>query len=372
MRNLLLLILFLLWISPAADAQTFQSEAYALRVSTVASGLEHPWGMAFLPDGRMLVTERPGRMRLVTPDGAVSKPLNGLPAVFAEGQGGLLDVAVDPQFNANSLIYFSFSEQQNGLASTAVARAELSGSSLKNVQVIFRQNPKVPGRNHWGSRLVFAQDGTLFITLGDRFDYRDQAQNPENHMGKVVRINTDGSPASGSPFVRKAGALPEIWSYGHRNVQGAAIEPSGGKLWTVEHGPRGGDELNLTEAGINYGWPQASYGSHYSGVSIPDEHAERGFREPVYYWTPSLAPSGLMFYSGSGFPAWQGNVFMGTLAGKSLVRLVLSGGKVVSEERLLQGLGERLRDVRQGPDGWIYILTDDKNGRILRLERTEN
>ncbi|MCD8493287.1 MAG: PQQ-dependent sugar dehydrogenase [Geovibrio sp.] len=296
---------------PAADAQTFQSEAYALRVSTVASGLEHPWGMAFLPDGRMLVTERPGRMRLVTPDGAVSKPLTGLPAVFAEGQGGLLDVAVEPQFNANSLIYFSFSEQQNGLASTAVARAELSGSSLKNVQVIFRQNPKVPGRNHWGSRLVFAQDGTLFITLGDRFDYRDQAQNPENHMGKVVRINTDGSPASGSPFVRKAGALPEIWSYGHRNVQGAAIEPSGGKLWTVEHGPRGGDELNLTEAGFNYGWPEASYGSHYSGMPIPDSHAEKGFREPVYQWTPSLAPSGLMFYTGGGFPEWRGERVLG-------------------------------------------------------------
>ncbi len=369
MRNIFLLIICLLWFSPAADAQSLKSPDYPLRISTVASGLEHPWGIAFLPDGRILVTERPGRMRLVSSGGKVSPPLSGLPQVYAAGQGGLLDVAADPQFSRNSRIFFSFSELRNGLASTAVARAELRGSSLENVQIIFRQLPKVPGRNHWGSRLVFAPDGTLFVTLGDRFDYRDQAQNPQNHIGKVVRINTDGSPASGSPFVGKAGALPEIWSYGHRNVQGAAIDPSSGKLWTVEHGPRGGDELNLTEAGFNYGWPEASYGSHYSGMPIPDSHAEKGFREPVYQWTPSLAPSGLMFYTGGGFPEWRGNVFLGTLAGKSLVRLTLSDGNVVSEERLLTELGERLRDVRQGPDGWIYLLTDNKNGRILRLER---
>ena len=361
-------LIFLLGTISWANAQDFPSSAGTLRVSTIAAGLEHPWSLAFLSDGRMLVTERPGRLRFVSPDGVLSTPVSGLPSIYAEGQGGLLDVLLDPQFAKNSLIYFSFSEGQDGLAGTAVARAELQGETLKNVRILFRQQPKVAGKNHWGSRLVWARDGTLFITLGERFDYSERAQDLTSHLGKVVRIQTDGSPAPGNPFLGHADALPETWSYGHRNIQGAALNPETGALWTVEHGPRGGDELNITEAGANYGWPEASYGSHYTGWPIPDEHAPRGFQEPLHHWTPSVSPSGLLFYTGERFPSWKGSLFTGALSGECLIRLTVSDGKVIGEERLLEGLGERVRDVRQGPDGWIYLLTDDKEGRLLRLE----
>ena len=321
-----------------------------------------------MPDGRILVTERPGRLRLVSRDGVLSAPLPGLPPIYAQGQGGLLDVVVDQQFARRPLVYFSFAEGRDGLAGTAVAQAELKGEALENVRVIFRQQPKVAGKSHWGSRLVWAGDGTLFVTLGERFDYSKRAQDLTSHLGKVVRIQTDGSPAPGNPFIGRAGALPEIWSYGHRNSQGAALNPATWALWTVEHGPRGGDELNITEAGANYGWPEASYGSHYTGWPIPDEHAARGFHEPLYHWTPSVSPSGLLFYTGNRFPSWQGSLFTGALSGKCLIRLTVTGGKVVEEERLLTELGVRLRDVRQGPDGWIYLLTDEEEGRLLRLE----
>ena len=368
MRYVFWIMLCWLGTVPWAWAQEFSSSAGPLRVVTVAAGLEHPWSMAFLPDGRILVTERPGRLRLVYPDGSLSAPLSGLPPIYAEGQGGLLDVVVDPQFSKRPFIYFSFAEEREGLAGTAVAQAELKGEALENVRVIFRQQPKVSGDKHWGSRLVWGHDGMLFVTLGERFDYSERAQDLTSHLGKVVCIQRDGSPAPGNPFAGRAGALPEIWSYGHRNIQGAALNPDTGALWTVEHGPRGGDELNITEAGANYGWPEASYGSHYTFLPIPDEHAARGFHEPLYHWTPSVSPSGLLFYTGNRFPSWQGSLFAGALSGRCLVRLTVADGHIVGEERLLGDLGERLRDVRQGPDGWIYLLTDDDKGRLLRLE----
>lgn len=368
MRFFLLAMICLLITVSWAGAQEFHSSAGPLRVSTVAAGLEHPWGFAFLSDGRILVTERPGRLRLISPDGALSAPLPGLPKVYARDQGGLLDVLVAPQFTRRPLIYFSFAEELDGLAGTAVAQAELKGETLDNVKVIFRQKPKVPGEKHWGSRLVWGSDGTLFITLGDRSEYSDRAQDLTSHLGKVVRIQVDGAPAHGNPFINRNEALPEIWSYGHRNIQGAALNPATGDLWIVEHGPRGGDEVNVTEAGVNYGWPEASYGSHYIGWPIPDDHAGRGFREPLYYWTPSVSPSGLLFYTGNRYPSWEGSLFTGALSGKCLIRLTLSDEKIVGEERLLEELGERIRDVRQGPDGWLYLLTDEDEGRLLRLE----
>ncbi|MBY0407414.1 MAG: PQQ-dependent sugar dehydrogenase, partial [Rickettsiales bacterium] len=327
---------------------------------------EHSWGMAFLPDGRMLVTERPGRLRIVSADRVLSKPLAGVPEVYAEGQGGLLDVALDPAFGSNGMIYLSYAEAVEGKAGTAVAKARLDGEALTDVQVIFRQKPKVAGTGHWGSRLVFGRDGSLFVTLGERFDYRDMAQALDNHMGKVVRIATDGTVPKDNPFVSQAGALPEIWSYGHRNMQGAALAPDGA-LWTAEHGPKGGDEINLDQAGKNYGWPKASYGSHYDGTDIPDAHAGQGFVEPVFHWTPSISPSGMLFYGGDRFAAWKGDMFLGALSGEALIRLDRENGVVVKEERLLQKLGERIRDVQEGPDGLIYLLTDSDDGRILQL-----
>lgn len=369
MRNILLIIFCLFVAVTVVDAKEFNSTEGKLKLSVLATGLENPWGMDFLPDGKILVTERAGRLRIIDQKGSVSKPVTGLPELYINGQGGLLDVLVDPQFEKNNLIYFSYSEPDKKLAGTAVAKAELKGETLENVKVIFRQTPKVEGKNHWGSRLALAKDGTLFITLGDRFDYSEHAQDLTNHLGKVVRINTDGTVPKNNPFVSLKSALPEIWSYGHRNVQGASIDPSTGKLWTNEHGPKGGDELNLTIAGENYGWPLASYGSHYSGEQIPDEHAAKGFREPVYYWVPSIATSGLLFYTDDKFPSWKGSVFVGALAGKSLVRLGFVNERVTNEERLITELGERIRDVGQGKDGWIYIITDEKDGKLIKIEK---
>lgn len=366
----LLIVMVLYWPEAVSSAlaQDLSSSAGALKVTTIAKGLEHPWGMEFLPDGRLLVTERPGRLRFVFKNGALSKPLSGVPKVYASGQGGLLDVVLDPQFEKNRTIYFSFAEETDGKAATAVAKAVLNEETLENVQVVFRQQPKVESPNHWGSRLVFARDGTLFITLGERFNYRDKAQDLSTHLGKTIRIRTDGSAPPDNPFTGRQGALPEIWSYGHRNMQGAVLNPQTGALWAAEHGPRGGDEINIVAAGQNYGWPEASYGSHYTGFPIPDAHAKRGYVEPVFYWTPSVSPSGMMFYSGDRFPAWKGDLFVGALNGMSLIRLDVENGKIIKEERLLQNLEERIRDVAQGPDGLIYLLTDSDAGRVLRAE----
>ncbi|MGE0755283.1 MAG: PQQ-dependent sugar dehydrogenase [Alphaproteobacteria bacterium] len=353
------------------STRTFPSEIGALKVDVVASGLEHPWSLAFLPDGRMLVTERPGRLRIVSQKGALSEPVLGVPPVYADGQGGLLDVVIDPQFADNRLVYFSYAEATDGNAGTAVARASLQNNKLHNLKVIFRQQPKVVGPNHWGSRLVLGPDEKLFITLGERYKYSEKAQDLTTHLGKIVRIETDGSVPMGNPFAEQTDALSDIWSYGHRNIQGAALHPATKQLWIHEHGPRGGDEINIIQPGGNYGWPQASYGSHYSLLPIMDDHKGRGYIEPIHYWTPSIAPSGMLFYTGSRIPEWKGSLFVGALAGEMLVRLELDGGTIVKEERLLEGLYERIRDVRQGPDGHIYLLTDSEDGKVLRLITVE-
>ena len=345
--------------------------AQSLEPVVVAKGLDHPWGLAFLPDGRLLVTERPGRMRIVERDGRLSAPLAGVPPVVAAGQGGLLDVALHPQFAQNQLVFWSFSEAGEGGAGTAVARGKLSGNALADVQVIFRQMPKVSGgNNHFGSRLVWSRDGKLFVGLGDRFTRKDDAQTLDNHMGKVVRIDADGKAPAHNPFVQRAGAKPEIWSYGHRNIQGAALHPGTGELWTVEHGPQGGDELNVPAAGANHGWPVITYGRNYgTGTRIGEGTERADVAPPLRYWIPSIAPSGMAFLTSDRSPGWRGNLFVGALRGNHLVRLELDGRKVVKEEQLLTERSERIRDVRQGPDGWLYVLTDSPDGQVWRLER---
>jgi aldose sugar dehydrogenase len=347
-----------------------QRTKQAYKVETFAEGLSFPWGMAFLPDGRVLVTERPGRLRLIGRDGTVSAPLKGVPAVAVGGQGGLLDVALSPDFTSSKVIFLSYAEPRQGGSATSVARARLElegdGGRLEDVKVIFRQQPATQGFMHFGSRFAFARDGNLFVTLGERFQ-RDKAQDLGTHYGKVVRIRPDGSPPPDNPFVGKAGALPETWSYGHRNVQAAAIHPATGKLWTVEHGARGGDEVNVPQAGRNYGWPVITYGRDYSGAKIGEGTAKAGMEQPLYYWDPSIAPSGMAFYTGSLFPEWKGNLFVGALRGQAVHRLILDGERVVGEEELLSDLGERIRDVRSGPDGALWLLTDSPRGRVLRL-----
>jgi len=338
------------------------------KVTDVAVGLEHPWGVEFLPDGRFLVTERPGRLRVVNRDGRLSAPLTGVPEVYARGQGGLLDVALSPGFAQDRLVYLSFAERGSGGAGTAVARGHLGERGLEDTQVIWRQQPKVDGSyNHWGSRLVFRPDGTLFVTLGDRFVHSERAQDLSTTIGKIVRINPDGSVPRDNPFVGRAGALPEIWSYGHRNVQAAALDARG-ELWTVEHGARGGDELNNPQPGKNYGWPVITYGVDYSGARIGFGTAQPGMEQPVYYWDPVIAPSGATFYSGTAFPDWRGDLLVGSLRPGALVRLRIVNGRVTVEERYLDELGERIRDVREGPDGAIYLLTDSSRGRLIRVE----
>jgi glucose/arabinose dehydrogenase len=298
----------------------------------------------------------------------MSKPLNGVPKVVARGQGGLLDIALDPRFEENRFIYLSYAEPgERGTAGTAVARGRLGNGRLDDVQVIYHQQPKVDGGNHFGSRLVFGRDGTLFVTQGERFNYSEQAQDLSSHLGKIVRINADGSVPKDNPFVGSSGARPEIWSYGHRNVQSAALDPQNGQLWTVEHGPRGGDELNHPEAGKNYGWPVIGYGVHYMGGKIGEGTAKAGMEQPVYYWDPVIAPSGMAFYTAEAFPDWKGNILIGSLTPGLLVRLVMKDGRVAREERYLADLRERIRDVRQGPDGFIYLVTDSRDGRILRI-----
>lgn len=358
-------------LSAAASAQTVvRSEAGPVRVTEVARGLDTPWSLAFLPDGNMLVTERPGRLRVVTPDGKLSPPIQNVPRVHATGQGGLLDVVVGPDFARDRLIWLSFAQPTQKGARTAVARARLdqAGASLQNVEIVFAQREDPDGRNHWGSRLVFDREGRLFVTLGDRQSYRDSAQDVGSHLGKIVRIAPDGSIPNDNPFVGKGGALPEIWSYGHRNVQGAALHPVSGKLWAHEHGPQGGDEVNIVRAGANYGWPVITYGKEYvTGFSIGEGTQRADVVAPVRYWIPSIAPSGMSFYTGDAFPKWKGNLFVGALRGQTLVRIELDGEKFVREERLLTELGSRIRDVRQGPDGKLYLL-DESAGRILRLD----
>ncbi len=345
-----------------------------IKVETFASGLEHPWGMQFLPDGRLLVTERLGRMRLISKDGKLSPAiLEGLPEVAAVGQGGLLDVLLAPDFATSGTIYLSYGEpREDGKNGTSVARAKLvfegDGARLEDLKVIFRQQPAADSGHHFGSRLVWAKDGTLFITTGERNKLRAESQNPANDIGKIIRINADGSIPADNP--KLPGWAPEVWSIGHRNVQGAALRPDTGTLYTVEHGAQGGDELNHPEAGKNYGWPVITYGIDYSGAKIGEGSEKEGMEPAVYFWVPSIATSGLAFYTGDLFPDWKGNAFVGALAGTQVQRLVFDGDDVVAAETLLEDQGKRIRDVRQGPDGALWLLTDD-SGEVLRVVPAE-
>ena len=354
------------------------SHGQAVKPVTLARGLVHPWGLAFLPgsdnDTRMLVTERPGRLRVVHARGAIGPPVSGVPEVDAVGEGGLLDVALDPRFSENRWVYLSYVEPVvGGTNSTVVARARLDVDGLQGrlseLQVVFRQRPKVASSVHFGSRLLFARDGRLFVSLGEG-GQRDDAQTLGNHHGKLVRIEPDGRAPADNPFVGRAGALPEIWSYGHRNVQGLAFHPQTGELWAGEHGPQGGDELNVIEPGHNYGWPVITYGTEYgSGRKIGEGQAKPGMEQPIVHWTPAIAPSGMSFLTSDRYPGWKGDLFIGALRGRTLLRLQIDGRRVIRQERLLQDFDERIRDVRQGPDGWLYLLTDSADGRIVRLER---
>jgi glucose/arabinose dehydrogenase len=349
----------------AACAQSEPQASASFDIKEVASGLDHPWGLAFLPDGRLLLTERAGRLRILGTDGKLSGPLQGVPAVQARGQGGLLDVALDPDFKTNRTIYLSLAEAGDGGASTAFVKATLAEGRVDNVTLLFRQQPKVSGAGHYGGRIVFTQDGKhIFLTTGDR-QKLDPAQDLNSHLGKVIRLNRDGSVPQDNPFVGRTDAKPEIWSYGHRNIQGAAIEPATGKLWTIEFGPAGGDELNTPERGKNYGWPLVSWGSHYSGADIPDPPTRPDFADAVKYWNPTIAPSGMIFYTGATFPAWKGNILIAGLGTLGIVRLTVANGAIAGEERI--NLGRRIRDVEQAPDGTIYVATDDNDGRIWRL-----
>ncbi|MBN9023757.1 MAG: PQQ-dependent sugar dehydrogenase [Rhizobiales bacterium] len=346
----------------SATAEVHDTERLPIAVQTVTDGLVHPWGMAFLPDGAILVTERPGTMRIVSPSGVASAPIAGVPEVVSRGQGGLLDVTLHPDFAANRLVYWSYAEAgEGGTNGTAIARGRLSDDRgrLEDVEVIFRQQPKVRSTAHFGSRLEFDRDGLLFATLGERSAarYRVMAQDLGTHLGKVIRIRDDGSVPPDNPFVGQDGAMPEIWSYGHRNPQGMH-----------EHGPRGGDEVAIPAAGDNHGWPVFSYGTEYSKEPITDldEHPPE-FARPVWQWTPSIAPSGMAFYAGAEIPEWEGSLLVGALRGSELVRLTLDGTRVAAEERMLGELGVRFRDVTVGPDGAVYVLTDAEDGAILRI-----
>jgi glucose/arabinose dehydrogenase len=359
-------------IAPAA-AQSFESSAGTLRVETIARGLDHPWAIAVLPDGRLLVTERPGRIRLIGPDGRLSAPLAGAPGVFARGQGGLHDLVLDRDFARNRTLYFCFAEPVSGGGRTALARGRLADDAtrLDDVRVIFRQDGPLSSGNHFGCRIAQAGDGNLFLTLGDHFVHRDEAQNLSNHLGKIVRVTPDGAAPPDNPFVGRRDAKPEIWSYGHRNSQGAAIHPASGRLWMHEHGPRGGDELNIPQAGKNYGWPVIGFGIDYSGAKIHESTHRAGMEQPIRQWTPVIAASGMAFYDGDMFERWKGSLFIGGLSSRILVRLSLDGETVTGEERLLGSLGERIRDVRAGPDGALLLATDSASGRILRVTPAE-
>jgi glucose/arabinose dehydrogenase len=360
-------------IAGALLAHTAQAQSPAVSTEVVARGLHNPWGLAFIGEGRMLVTERPGRMRVIGADGRVGEPLTGVPEVDAVGQGGLLDVITDRDFARNRRVHFCYAEPgMMGMRnSTAMASARLSADAraLEDVKVIFSQKPKVSSRLHFGCRIVQAEDGSLFLALGDRYQRMADAQTLDNHHGKVVRVRPDGSAHPDNPFVARNGALPEIWSFGHRNVQGATLGPDG-RLWTIEHGPQGGDELNRTEAGKNYGWPLITYGENYGGGKIGEGLTSRsGLEQPLLHWTPSIAPSGMAFVKSERYGKdWQGSLLVGSLKFRYLARLVLDGTRVVREEKLLPELAQRVRDVREGPDGFIYLLTDDRDGQLLRLK----
>lgn len=364
------MIIVLIAGSTSVDAQRKQktastSQSDAVTTEELADGLNHPWGMVFLPDGRLLLTERAGALRILDRNNKLSDPLEGVPEVFTSKQGGMLDVALDPDFERNGHIYLSFSEpEENGNASTALGRGKLEDNRLADFQVIFRQEPKVDGPNHFGGRIVFSPEGNIFLTTGERFKFQP-AQEKDNHLGKIIHVKTDGSPVEGNPFASESNARPEIWSYGHRNIEAAAFDPATGRFWIAEMGPEGGDELNIIRKGKNYGWPVVSWGKHYNGKSIPDPTTRPEFEDAVLYWTPVISPSGMLFYDGELFPEFKGNMLIGGLTAKGLVRVEVNGEKAKEVGRI--DLGERIRDVEQAPDGSIYVLTDKRNGSVLKL-----
>lgn len=368
--NILLWSLAALTPSWAQDrSSVITSEKHAFRVVTLLPGLENPWSVAFLPDGRMLVTERAGRLRLVGSDFRLApQPIEGLPEILERGQGGLFDVALHPQYARNGWIYWAYNAPGPGGWGTALARGKLRGQRMTEVQVLFSMQPKTRSSQHFGGRIVFDKAGTLYLTLGDRGD-KDRAQKLDDHAGSVIRLHDDGRVPADNPFTQRAGALPEKWTLGNRNMQGAALHPQTGELWTHEHGPQGGDEVNVMRSGLNYGWPVITYGVNYGlGTRIGEGQSKPGMVQPLHVWVPSIAPSGMAFVSGSQFPQWQGDLLVGALRGQMLVRLVLDGEKVLREERLLQGRVGRIRDVRMGPDGLVYLLSDGPDGALMRLE----
>lgn len=351
----------------AASSQTFVSERYEFRLTTLASGLAYPWALAFLPNGDMLISERAGRLRMLRDGKLDPSPIPGGPDVVLGGQGGLLDIALHPRFAETHLVYLSYSGAGAGGSGTEVARGRLVEDRLVDLKTILVVQPKSPGVRHYGSRLLFGRDGRLYVTTGERGD-RNRAQDLGDLAGKVLRISDDGAIPSDNPFIGRPDARPEIFGYGNRNPQGLAMHPETGQIWEVEHGPKGGDELNILSAGANYGWPVITYGRSYGGQPIGEGTAKAGMEQPIKYWTPSISPSGMVFYTGDDFPDWRGNLFVGALSGRALVRLELDGKTVLHEERLLKGLRKRIRDVRQGPDGRLYLLTDEPNGALLRVD----
>jgi glucose/arabinose dehydrogenase len=366
MRRSLLAALCVLPV--VATAQTYRSDEHSFRVVKVVEGLQQPWSLAFLPDARMLVTEKAGRLRIIADGKLDPRRVEGLPEVVVWGQGGLHDVVPHPDFSKNSLIYLAYAARGADGAGTELARGHLVGYRLENVQVLFRQTPKGRAGQHFGGRIVFDRQGYLYLTLGDRGE-RERAQRPDDHAGSVIRLHDDGRVPKDNPFAGKSGWKPEKFTIGNRNIQGAALHPQTGMLWTHEHGPQGGDEVNVIRAGANYGWPVITYGVNYGiGTKIGEGTQKEGMEQPLYYWVPSIAPSGMAFYTADKFPRWKGDLFIGALRDQMLVRLKLDGEKVVKEERLLKGTLGRIRDVRAGPDGFIYVLTDDANGVLARLE----
>lgn len=351
--------------APRCDAQPAAS-AGRVQLTEIAGGLENPWALAFLPDGRLLVTERPGRLRIVAADGKLSAPLAGVPAVVARGQGGLLDVLLDPDFARNRLIYLGYSEAGEGGSGTALARARLDENALalRDLRVIYRQTPKVSGNGHFGQRFAFGADGKLYVTLGER-QKQDPAQDPQQSLGKVIRLNPDGSVPADNPFAGRSGWLPEIYSLGHRNPQGLIRQPGTERLWISDHGARGGDEINLLTPGSNYGWPVISYGTHYTGFKIGEGQSKPGMLQPLCYWDPSIAAGNLAFYTADKAPGWRGNLFVAALRDQAVHRLTLDGTRIIGNERI--PVGKRVRDIRLGPDGWLYLTTDEREGQILRL-----
>ena len=370
--KILLACTLLLGLTAACTAETrIDTREHVVRIVPITDGLEHPWCMAFLPGGDMLISERPGRLRVLRDGELLPDAVPGLPEIRAIRQGGLLDLALHPDFESNRLLYFSYAANQRGGVTTHVARGRFEDDALHDVEVLFVAEPASNNGRHFGSRLLFDRDGYLYITVGDRGDM-DRAQDLNDHAGTTIRLHDDGRVPEDNPFVGRGDARPEIYTYGNRNAQGMALHPETGRVWQNEHGPRGGDELNLIRAGVNYGWPVITHGIDYSGATIGEGITEKeGMEQPVHHWTPSIAPSGMTFYTGDVFPGWRGNVLVGALAHTHVARLVMDGDRVVDEEPMFREMSQRIRDVRQGPDGYLYLLTDHNNGRLLRLEPAE-